>query len=178
MAEENAKAQFSFQEGDDVVYPTHGVGKIQAIEKQSVGGIEMELIIVHLEKEKLKLSIPQAKVASVGLRPLSDQPTIDKAMVTLKKRPRHSKLQWNRQSQVYEEKIHSGDLVSIAEVARDLYYPNDQLERSYARKELFDTALSRLVEEIAVINEDDPVNVATTLSDILEKSSAERNALD
>ena len=51
-----------------VIYPTHGVGKITAIEKQTVAGMLMELFIIQFEKDKMILRVPTAKAKSVGLR--------------------------------------------------------------------------------------------------------------
>ena len=42
-------AENSFKEGDYVVYPTHGVGKVEAIEKEEIAGHELELIIITFE---------------------------------------------------------------------------------------------------------------------------------
>jgi len=164
----------NFKAGDIVVYPTHGVGEIQTIEKQHVSGLEIELIVIHLEKEKLKLSIPRAKAISAGLRHLSSNETINKAIEILKSSPRSMRIQWNRQVQAFEEKLHSGKLVSIAEVVRDLYFPDHQLERSYARKELYDNAMDRLAEEIAAVRDDDVATVIQSLSDILKRSAESR----
>ena len=54
-----------FHNGDYVVYPTHGVGKIVSIEKQSIAGIDLDLIVIRFEKEKMTLRVPieKAKVA-------------------------------------------------------------------------------------------------------------------
>ncbi|MGI9571113.1 MAG: CarD family transcriptional regulator [Desulfobulbia bacterium] len=165
----------NFKAGDMVVYPVHGVGEIQTIEKQQIGGLDIELIVIHLEKEKLRLSIPRAKAISAGLRHLSNDDTINKAIEFLKTNPRSMRMQWNRQVQAFEEKLHSGNPLSIAEVVRDLYFPDHQLERSYARKELYDNAMDRLAEEIAAVRKDDVRTVIQSLSEVLKKSSLDRD---
>lgn len=168
------KAEQDFKAGDIVVYPTHGVGEIQTIEKQQISGLEIELIVIHLDKEKLKLSIPRAKAISAGLRHLSGADTISKAIGILKSNPKSMRVQWNRQVQAHEEKLHSGKLTLIAEVVRDLYFPDHQLERSYARKELYDNAMDRLAEEIAAVRNDDLATVIQSLSEVLKISASAR----
>ena len=56
-----------FHNGDYVVYPTHGVGKIVSIEKQSIAGIDLDLIVIRFEKEKMTLRVPIAPVAHTGV---------------------------------------------------------------------------------------------------------------
>ena len=58
---------------------------------------------------------------------------------------------WSRRAQEYEAKINSGDLVSIAEVVRDLYRSDVQPEQSYSERQLYEAALDRMAREIAVI---------------------------
>jgi RNA polymerase-interacting CarD/CdnL/TRCF family regulator len=54
-------------------------------------------------------------------------------------------------AQEYEAKINSGDIVSIAEVVRDLYRSESQPEQSYSERQLYEAALDRLSREIAAV---------------------------
>ena len=47
--------------------------------------------------------------------------------------------------------IKSGDIVSIAEVVRDLYRSESQAEQSRSGRQLYETALDRLSREIAAV---------------------------
>jgi CarD family transcriptional regulator len=58
---------------------------------------------------------------------------------------------WSRRAQEYEAKINSGDIVSIAEVVRDLYRSESQPEQSYSERQLYEAALDRLSREIAAV---------------------------
>ena len=55
------------------------------------------------------------------MRKLAEEDVVKKAMETLKGRARVKRTMWSRRAQEYVAKINSGDLVSIAEVVRDLY---------------------------------------------------------
>lgn len=59
---------------------------------------------------------------------------------------------WSRRAQEYEAKINSGDLISIAEVVRDLHRNDEQREQSYSERQLYEAALERLSREVAVVN--------------------------
>ena len=59
---------------------------------------------------------------------------------------------WSRRAQEYEAKINSGDLISIAEVVRDLHRADTQPEQSYSERQLYESALDRMAREVAAAN--------------------------
>lgn len=142
-----------FKTGEYVVYPSHGVGQITAIEEQEVAGFKLELFVVSFAKDKMTLRVPTAKAASVGLRKLADGESVAKALTTLTGRARVKRTMWSRRAQEYEAKINSGDLVAIAEVVRDLYRSEAQPEQSYSERQLYEAALDRMTREIAVVDD-------------------------
>ena len=142
-----------FKTGEYVVYPSHGVGQITAIEEQEVAGFKLELFVVSFAKDKMTLRVPTAKAASVGLRKLADADAVAKALTTLTGRARVKRTMWSRRAQEYEAKINSGDLVAIAEVVRDLYRSEAQPEQSYSERQLYEAALDRMTREIAVVDD-------------------------
>jgi CarD family transcriptional regulator len=142
-----------FKTGEYVVYPSHGVGQITAIEEQEVAGFKLELFVVSFSKDKMTLRVPTAKAASVGLRKLADTDIVGKALTTLTGRARIKRTMWSRRAQEYEAKINSGDLVAIAEVVRDLYRSEAQPEQSYSERQLYEAAVDRMTREIAVVDD-------------------------
>jgi CarD family transcriptional regulator len=60
---------------------------------------------------------------------------------------------WSRRAQEYEAKINSGNLISIAEVVRDLFRSENQPEQSYSERQLYEAALDRMVRELATIED-------------------------
>ena len=140
-----------FKPKDFIVYPTHGVGQIQALEEQEVAGYKLELIVITFEKDKMTLRVPVSKVTSVGMRRLSEPETVAKALEILTGRARIKRTMWSRRAQEYEAKINSGDLLSIAEVVRDLYRAENQPEQSYSERQLYEAALDRMAREIAAV---------------------------
>src|ERR1700710_2197905 len=145
-----AKA-LSFDVGDYVVYPKHGVGRVIELQSTDIAGMQLELYVLRFEKEKMTLRVPTNKAESVGMRKLSSDKTMQEALATLKGKPRVKRTMWSRRAQEYEAKINSGDLVSIAEVVRDLHRAEDQPEQSYSERQLYESALDRMAREVAAI---------------------------
>lgn len=162
-----AKKIAGFSLNDYVVYPSHGVGKIISVEEQEVLDVKLELFVIDFEKDKMTLRVPTAKVESVGLRSLSTPELVSKAMTTLKGRARVKRAMWSRRAQEYEAKINSGDLISIAEVVRDLHRNDEQREQSYSERQLYEAALERLTREVAVVNSVDEVLAQEEIGEVL-----------
>ncbi|MGD9847229.1 MAG: CarD family transcriptional regulator, partial [Variibacter sp.] len=140
-----------FKTTEFIVYPAHGVGQILAIEEQEVAGAKLELFVINFVKDKMTLRVPTAKIASVGMRKLSEPAMVKRALETLKGRARVKRTMWSRRAQEYEAKINSGDIVAIAEVVRDLYRSEQQPEQSYSERQLYEAALDRLSREISAV---------------------------
>ncbi|HTV34368.1 MAG TPA: CarD family transcriptional regulator [Methylocella sp.] len=147
----SASQRPSFKTSEFVVYPAHGVGQIIAIEEQEVAGFKLELYVISFIKDKMILKVPTPKVASVGMRKLSDASAVKGALDTLAGRARVKRTMWSRRAQEYEAKINSGDLIAIAEVVRDLYRSETQPEQSYSERQLYEAALDRMTREIVVV---------------------------
>jgi CarD family transcriptional regulator len=80
---------------------------------------------------------------------------------------------WSRRAQEYEAKINSGDLISIAEVVRDLHRAENQPEQSYSERQLYESALDRMAREVAAIERIDRDAAIVMLNkSLLVKASA------
>ncbi|MFZ2997316.1 CarD family transcriptional regulator [Sphingobium sp.] len=165
-----AKA-LSFDVGDYVVYPKHGVGRVIELQKEQIAGMELELYVLRFEKERMTLRVPTNKAEGVGMRKLSSNKTLEEAMDTLQGKPKVKRTMWSRRAQEYEAKINSGDLVSIAEVTRDLFRADDQPEQSYSERQIFEAASSRLARELAAMEETDEPSALKKILRILNEAA-------
>jgi len=156
-----------FRPNDFVVYPAHGVGKIISIEEQQIAGIQLELFVISFEKDKMTLRVPTHKATEIGMRALSAPDVITKALDTLKGKAKVKRAMWSRRAQEYEQKINSGDLLSIAEVVRDLHRADDQREQSYSERQLYEAALERLTREVAAVSGVDEAGAARQVDSVL-----------
>src|SRR6516165_6376657 len=85
MPEKTAsQRRFGFETNEYVVYPTHGVGRIVAIEEQEIAGTKLELFVISFDKDKMTLRVPTAKTKNAGMRKLSDEMVVARALETLK----------------------------------------------------------------------------------------------
>ena len=148
-----ALSRQGFRTNEHIVYPAHGVGQIVRIEEQEVAGHKLELFVISFQKDKMTLRVPTAKATAVGMRKLAGPDVVKKSLDTLKGRARIKRTMWSRRAQEYEAKINSGNLISIAEVVRDLFRSENQPEQSYSERQLYEAALDRMVRELATIED-------------------------
>jgi CarD family transcriptional regulator len=166
-----SKTGHDFSIGDHVVYPAHGVGQVQGIETQEVAGLSLEVYVITFDHEKMTLRVPTRKARGAGLRPLAANDVVSQALVTLKGRARVKRTMWSRRAQEYEAKINSGDLISIAEVVRDLHRADNQPEQSYSERQLYESALDRMAREVAAIERIDRDAAIGILTKSLSKAA-------
>ena len=146
-----AQKEQQFEIGNRVVYPAHGVGEITGEEEQSVAGQKVKLLVISFSKERMILRVP-AHRAKTTLRHLSSKEQVKEAMVILNSRAKAARGMWSRRAQEYELKINSGNIVAIAEVVRDLNRNVDeQHDRSYSERMIYEAALERLASEISAV---------------------------
>lgn len=141
----------NLEKGQLIVYPAHGVGMIEGIEKQNIAGIELELLMIRFDKDRLLLKLPMSKIKDVGLRKLCSQQTVKKAIEALKTPIKRKKTMWSRRAQEYEAKINSGDLVAIAEVMRSLYRVEGDINQSYSERQIYQEAFTRFLKEYSAV---------------------------
>ena len=174
-ARENGESRLEFNVTDFVVYPAHGVGQILSIEKQIVAGANLEFFVIFFTKSKMTVRVPVGKAANVGLRKPSDLSSVQGVKQILSETPRKGRGSWSRLAQEYEGKIKSGDIVAVAEVARDLFRPGES-GQSFSERQLYVLAFDRLCGEIALVDEISVEKAGKELEGLLKTGTLKRSA--
>ena len=178
MVAKKTVQRLGFKTGEYIVYPSHGVGMITSIDEQEVAGLKLELFVISFEQDKLTLRVPTAKIKSVGMRKLAEEPVVKKALETVTGRARVKRTMWSRRAQEYEAKINSGDLIAISEVVRDLYRSQAQPEPSYSERQLYEQAIDRMSREVAVVEKITETEAVTKIEKAIEASPRRKRATE
>ena len=75
--------KLAFKAGEYVVYPTHGVGLVTGVEKETIAGQNLRLVVVTFDNDRMTLRVPTDKMDSSGLRKVSSKKIMDDAVTTL-----------------------------------------------------------------------------------------------
>ena len=149
------------------VYPAHGVGLIQTIEKQTIGGIDQSFYVMKILDNDMTIMIPTATSANVGLRAIISDDEVTKVIDILKERDVKVTAQtWNRRYRDYMDKIKTGSVCEVAVVLRDLFLLKEDKELSYGERKMLDTAKNLLVKELSLAKQMDQDKVERQIEKI------------
>ncbi len=162
---------YTFNPGDFVVYPAHGVGQVKEIQQTAVAGQSLDLIAINFNKDKMMLRIPLNNARKSGLRQISHASVMADAITTLQGKAKAKRGQWSKRSQEYMSKINSGDPISVAEVVRDLYKDPINSEQTYSERQIYDFAMSRLSSEYAAVHAIQEKEAQSQIESILRSKS-------
>lgn len=154
--------------GDMAVYPTQGVGVIEAIEAKEFSGEKHEFYILRIFDSDMTIMVPVGNVSQVGMRNLIDKERLGAVYDILEEKQDNGQAvaSWSRRQREYNDKIKSGDLFEVAEVLRELYLIKEGKELSYGEKKVLDQARRLLVKEVALVEGADEDRVVEKVESI------------
>lgn len=135
-----------------VVYPAQGVGKVERIERQTIGGIETEFYIVRILSNNVTLMVPVRNAANVGLRAVCNAEEGTAILTGLEDRSGftgYTGQNWNRRYREYSEKLKSGELEDVAYVLKELLLIGKDKELSFGERRLLEQAMGLITLELA-----------------------------
>ena len=151
MSKDLLSSKKTFKPGDKVIYPSHGMGYISALESHEIAGEKLSVYVIYFEQARMKLRLPITKAKSSGLRGLSSSKQMEEALRTLKTKGKVRRTMWARRAQEYELKINSGNPSAIAEVLRDLHRNATQPDQSYSERQIYQDAMARFSRELCAV---------------------------
>lgn len=146
----STRASTEFGVGEYVVYPMHGVGEIQAIQKQLILGKRKECYALEIGSSKMKVLIPVENARAIGLRAIIQKREVKKVLDLLRKEGVDTEEDWKIRYQNNMNKVKSGSIHSIAEVCRDLYKRAKDKELSLMERRLYESAYNMITNELAL----------------------------
>jgi len=143
----------TFEVGDPVFSPAHGLGQVVAIERRDVDGDarDVYVILITVQGTDIRLVVPVQGTRTVGLRRPIDRKTATSVLDVFKEP--HSAVEgipWVRQLRHYQQLLHSGSAEEVARVFRDLLRLRLRKELSFGQRQLLDSARRMLVKEVAL----------------------------
>lgn len=157
--------------GDKVVYPMHGAGIIEGIERCEIMGESKSYYVLIMPFGGMKVMIPMDNVDSIGLRGIINQEEVAKVVAVLQTEPEQATGSWNRRFNANLLKIKSGNIYEVAEVVRNLVLQDRSKKISTGERRLLDTAKQILVSELVLTCDKDASAVETWMYDLLDKNT-------
>ncbi|MFB3917913.1 MAG: CarD family transcriptional regulator [Terriglobales bacterium] len=160
----------SFQVGDKVVYPNHGVGVIEQISSRTIGPAVEKFYLLRIKSSSLKVMVPFHNVESVGLRRVIKNGEVQRIVEFLTDGKCENHADWKYRFKENSDRMRTGSLLEVAGVLKSLLQLNQTKPLSFREKKMLERARYLLVSELAMAKNCDEDQVEQLLSKALSKN--------
>ncbi|MBZ5603110.1 MAG: CarD family transcriptional regulator [Acidobacteriia bacterium] len=139
----------TFQVGEKIVYPNHGVATVENISARAFAGHYERFYLLRLTYNSLTVLVPFSHVDDLGLRRVTRNGEIARVISYLSEgwSRRHS--DWKDRFKENTEKMRAGSLLSVAEVMKSLLILQMEKPLSFREKKMLDRARLMLIAEFS-----------------------------
>jgi CarD family transcriptional regulator len=164
----------TFQIGDKVIYPNHGLGVIERIEEKTILGTTCGFYSLRIAANETTVLVPVDNADSVGLRRAIADAEVDRLFRILADGKIDSQQNWKGRFKDNSEKMRSGSIYDVADVLKSLTLLSKSKNLSFREKRMLDRARFLVVSEISeVVHEGQPA-IETKVDRALDRSMTAR----
>ena len=158
----------TFAVGETVVYPNHGAAVIEDIETRKIKGEDLQYLVLRIVAQNdLVVRVPSCNLDLVGVRDVVDKEGLERVFGILRAEHTEEPTNWSRRYKANLEKLHSGDVMKVAEVVRDLWRRERERGLSAGEKRMLAKARQILVSELALAEHTNEDKAETILDEVL-----------
>jgi CarD family transcriptional regulator len=140
----------TFQVGEKVVYPNHGVGTIENISSRSFGSQQERFYLLRLSPNCMTVMVPFSHVGDVGLRKVTKCSEINRVLAYLAAGQPCCAQDWKDRFKENSDRMKGGSLLEIAEVFKALVILQKSKPLSFREKKMLERSRSMLILETSV----------------------------
>lgn len=163
----------SFQVGERVVYPNHGVGTIENISVRNFGVRMERYYLLRLAASSMTIMVPFSHVNEVGLRKVTKNSEIQRMLDFLSVGKCRPTIDWKDRFKENSDRMRVGGLIEIAEVLKSLLIQQREKPLSFREKKMLDRARQMLLSEVSTARAVLPNEAEQILRKALSKASLE-----
>ncbi len=139
----------TFQVGEKVVYPNHGVATIENISSRAFAGQFERFYLLKLTFNSLTVMVPFSHVDELRLRKVTRNVEITRVMSFLSEGRCRRFHDWKDRFKENTEKMRDGSLLAVAEVLKTLLILQADKPLSFREKKMLDRARHMLIMELS-----------------------------
>ena len=156
-----------FEVGETVVYPHHGAATITEVKKRIIKGEEKLYLKLKVAQGDLVIEVPAENCDLVGVRDVVDADGLERVFGVLRAPHTEEPTNWSRRYKANLEKLHSGNVMKVAEVVRDLWRRERDRGLSAGEKRMLAKARQILVSELALAEHTNEDKAEAILDEVL-----------
>ncbi|MGN0194270.1 MAG: CarD family transcriptional regulator [Pseudoramibacter sp.] len=154
--------------GDKIVYPMHGAGVVEDIEKMDIFDKVQTYYKVTIASEGMEILIPVDKADEVGLRDIPTHEDIQKMFEVLKQPQDKMTSNWSKRYQDNMDQMKTGDILDVARVTRNLMILDRKKGLSSGDKKMLMTAKNFLISELMVVENEEKSKADDAIEDAVK----------
>ena len=160
----------SFQVGEKIVYPNHGVATIENISSRAFGSQSERYYLLRLTYSSLTVMVPFSHVEELRLRKVTRNGELARVVSFLSEGRCHRYSDWKDRFRENTEKMRDGSLLAVAEVLKSLLVLQSQQVLSFREKKMLDRARHMLITELCTSRGLTEADATDVLSKALAKA--------
>jgi CarD family transcriptional regulator len=168
----------TFEVGDKVIYPNHGLGIVQRIEEKTILGTTCGFYHLRIVANETMVLVPVANVDGVGLRRAITDEEVERLFTLLGDGKIDNHQNWKGRFKDNSDKMRSGSIYDVADVLKSLTFLAKSKSLSFREKRMLDRAKFLIISEVSEVMRETALSIEGRVDTALERcfSTKARNA--
>jgi CarD family transcriptional regulator len=141
----------TFQVGDKVIYPNHGLGIVERIEDKTILGTTCGFYHLRILANETTVLVPVANVDGVGLRRAISDKEVERLFSLLGDGKIDNHQNWKGRFKDNSDKMRSGSIYDVADVLKSLTFLSRSKSLSFREKRMLDRAKFLIISEVSEV---------------------------
>jgi CarD family transcriptional regulator len=159
----------TFQLGDKVIYPNHGLGIVERIEEKTILGTTCGFFHLRIVANDTTVLVPVANVDGVGLRKAIDDAEVERLFSLIGDGKIDNHQNWKGRFKDNSDKMRTGSIYDMADVLKSLTFLSKSKSLSFREKRMLDRAKALIISEVSEVMRLKALEVEEQVDRALEK---------
>lgn len=165
----------TFEVGDKVIYPNHGLGVVQRIETKTILGTTCGFYQLRMVSNDTTVLVPVENADNVGLRKAVGDQEVDRLFSLLSDGKIDTHQNWKGRFKDNSDRMRTGSIFDVVEVLKSLTFLARSKNLSFREKRMLDRAKFLVVSEITEVTHDEGSAVEGKVEQALERCFATKS---
>ena len=159
----------TFEVGDKVIYPNHGLGIVERIEEKTILGTTCGFYHLRIVANETTVLVPVSNVDGVGLRRAISDDEVERLFGLLGDGKIDNHQNWKGRFKDNSDKMRSGSIYDVADVLKSLTFLAKSKSLSFREKRMLDRAKALIISEVSEVMREKALDVENRVDRALEK---------
>ena len=159
----------TFEVGDKVIYPNHGLGIVERIEDKTILGTTCGFYHLRIVANDTTVLVPVSNVDGVGLRRAISDEEVERLFGLLGDGKIDNHQNWKGRFKDNSDKMRSGSIYEVADVLKSLTFLAKSKSLSFREKRMLDRAKFLIISEVSEVMRETAVAIEGRVDNALER---------